>query len=92
MYAHDYDFRFGQYLSAKAREDEPPQADDQLVVEMRAGNLNSLKPPVLVSVFDVKKMRAIVGEYTPIRDGRTYADLTATNCWRLKPGVLTMRI
>lgn len=44
MYAHDYDFRFGQFLSAKAREDEPPQEDDQLAAEMPAGDLNSLKP------------------------------------------------
>jgi ATP-dependent Lon protease len=64
MYAHDYDFRFSQYLSAKAREDEPPQTDDPLAAAMSPGNLNSLKPPVLVSVFDVKKMRAIVNEYS----------------------------
>jgi ATP-dependent Lon protease len=64
MYAHDYDFRFSQYLSAKAREDEPPQTDDPLAAAMSPGNLNSLKPSGLVPVFDVKKMRAIVNEHS----------------------------
>jgi ATP-dependent Lon protease len=64
MYAHDYDFSFSQYLSAKAREDEPPQEDDQLAAEMPAGDSNSLKLPVLVSVFDVKKMQALVNEHS----------------------------
>jgi ATP-dependent Lon protease len=63
MYAHDYDFRFGQYLSAKAKEDEPPQEDDQLAAEMPSGNLKPFNSSPLVSVFDVKKMRAIVGEH-----------------------------
>jgi ATP-dependent Lon protease len=64
MYAHDYDFRFGQYLANKAREDEPPQADDQLAAEMSSGNLKLSNSSPLVSVFDVKKMRAIVGEHS----------------------------
>jgi ATP-dependent Lon protease len=64
MYAHDYDFRFGQYLTAKAKEDEPPQTDDALAAALSPENLNSLKPSGLVPVFDVKKMRAIVNEHS----------------------------
>jgi ATP-dependent Lon protease len=64
MYAHDYDFRFGQFLSAKAREGEPPQEDDPLAAAMSPGNLKPFNSSPLVSVFDVKKMRAIVGEHS----------------------------
>jgi ATP-dependent Lon protease len=65
MYAHDHNnFRLRHFLHTKAHQDEPPQTDDTLAAALSPGNLNSLKPPVLVSVFDVKKMRAIVNEHS----------------------------
>jgi ATP-dependent Lon protease len=65
MYAHDnFDFRLRHFLYTKAHEDEPLQTDDTLAAAMSPGNLNSLKPPVLVSVFDVKKMKAILNEHS----------------------------